>query len=218
MIDSTLYFGLTQQAVNDFIAVPGVAGIDNGWPNVELRWETTIGPGQGGQRPVLLAIGGVVGETRAVDDPAVVGSNVSTSWAVIPELRMEGERFGFQGEGFVGQAMGTYNGAIGQSLNPEDGEAIYSTGGFGEFFWKITPHFTTSVGYGIDNPRDRDLGVIGGTVGQRARNESYWVNFIWKISDEWESRFEVSHLETNYIAPSNDSDSMIYHFLLRYGF
>jgi hypothetical protein len=215
---SSVYFGLTQQGVNDFIAVPGVAGIDNGWPNIEARWEITLGPASRGQRPVLFAIGGLVGETRAVDDLAQSASNVSTSWAVIPELRVEGERFGFQGEAFVGQAMGTYNGAIGQSLNPNNGEPIYSVGGFGEFFWKMTPCFTMSVGYGIDDPRDRDLGVIGGMVGQRARNEAYWVNFIWKLSDAWETRFEVSHLETTYIAPSNDSASVLYHALVRYSF
>ena len=218
MIGSSIYFGLTQQAVNDFIGNPEVAGIDNGWPNVEARWEVTFGADQGGQRPALFAIGGLIGETRAVDNLALFAINVSTSWAVIPELRLEGERFGFQGEAFVGDAMGTYNGAIGQSLNPNDGEAIYSVGGFGEVFWKMTPCFTSSVGCGIDNPRDRDLGVIGGTVGQRARNESYWVNFIWKLSDEWETRFEVSHLETTYVAPSNDSASMLYHALVRYSF
>ncbi len=215
---SSVYFGLTQQGVNDFIAVPGVAGIDNGWPNIEARWEITLGPASCGQRPVLFAIGGLVGETRAVDDLALSASNVSTSWAVIPELRIEGERFGFQGEAFVGEAMGTYNGAIGQSLNPNNGEPIYSVGGFGELFWKMTPCFTMSVGYGIDDPRDRDLGVIGGMVGQRARNEAYWVNFIWKLSDAWETRFEVSHLETTYIAPSNDSASVLYHALVRYSF
>ena len=161
LVGSSLYFGLTQQAVNDFIAVPGVTGIDNGWPNVELRWEVTLGTEQAGQRPVLFAVGGLIGETRAVDDLALSGSNVSTTWAVIPELRIEGKRLGFQGEALVGQAMGTYNGAIGQTLNPVDGELIYSTGGFGELFYKLTPSFTASVGYGIDNPRGRDLGVIG---------------------------------------------------------
>ena len=137
---------------------------------------------------------------------------------MIPELRLETERCGFQGEMFVGQAIGTYNGAIGQSLNPVDGEAIYSVGGFGEFFWKLTPSFTASVGYGIDNPRDRDLGLVNDALGQRARNEKYWINFIWRLSDEWETRFEVSRLETRYIAPSNDSDAMIYHLLFRYIF
>lgn len=218
LVGSSIYFGLTQQAVNDFIAVPGVAGIDNGWPNVEVRWEAALGPDNAGRRPLLFALGGLVGETRAVDDLAASGANVSTTWAVVPELRIEGERFGFQGEAFVGQAMGTYNGAIGQSLNPEDGEAIYSAGGFGEVFWKVSPCLTASIGYGIDDPRDRDLGMVNAMVGQRSRNNSLWLNFIWKISDEWESRFEVSHLETDYVAPSNSSDSMIYHFLVRFAY
>lgn len=145
-----------------------------------------------GQRTVLLAVGAALGETRAVDNLAISAVNTSTTWAVTPELRLEGERFGFQGEAFAGEAMGTYNGAIGQSLNPNDGESIYSVGGFGEVFWKMNPCFTASVGYAIDAPRDRDLGTIGGTVGQRAGNESYWVNFIWRLSDNWETRFDVS--------------------------
>jgi hypothetical protein len=215
MLNSSVYFGLTQQAVNDFILVPGVSGIDNGWPNLEARWEATLGP----EKQILFAVGGVIGETRAVDDLALADINVSTSWAVIPELRVELERWGFQGEGFVGEAIGTYNGAIGQSLNPLDGEPIYSVGGFGELFWKLTPCFTASIGYGIDDPRDRDLGTLAnGTLGQRAQNETYWLNLIWKLSDEWETRFEVSHLETTYVAPSNSSKSMLYHFLVRYSF
>ena len=215
---SAVYFGLTQQAVNDFIALPGVSGIDNGWPNVEGRWEVTLGREQQGQRPLLLAVGGLIGETRAVDDLAMSGANVSTTWAVIPELRLEGERWGFQGEAFVGQAMGTYNGAIGQSLNPADGEPIYAVGAFGEIFCKLNPCFTVSIGAGVDDPRDADLGMINNNLGQRSRNEAYWGNFIWRLSDAWETRFEVSHLETTYLAPSNDSDSMLYHMLVSFGF
>ena len=192
ILNSSVYFGLTQQAVNDFIAVPGVSGIDNGWPNAEFRWEVVLGPEKQGQRPILFAVGGLIGETRAVDDLAQSASNVSTSWAVIPELRIESQRWGFQGEAFVGNAIGTYNGAIGQSLNPVDGEPIYGGGGFGEVFCKLTPYFTTSIGMGVDDdPRDRDLGTLaGGMLGQRARNETYWWNFIWRLSDEWETRFE----------------------------
>ncbi len=219
MLGTSLYFGLTQQAVNDFIAVPGVSGIDNGWPNVELRWEMTLGQqAESGQRPILFALGGLIGETRAVDDFAIADINVSTSWAVIPELRIEMDRWGFQGEGFVGQAMGTYNGAIGQSLNPVNGEAIYGVGAFGELFWKINSCFTASIGYGIDDPLDRDLGVVGGILGQRTRNEKYWANYIWRHSEQWETRFEVSHLETGYLGTTRNSQSMIYHFLAKYTF
>ena len=118
--------------------------------------------------------------------------------------------------------MGTYNGAIGQSLNPVNGEAIYGVGAFGELFWKVTSCFTASIGYGIDDPRDGDLGFIGGpivgSIGQRTRNEKYWANYIWRHSEQWETRFEVSHLDTGYLGTTRNSQSMIYHFLAKYTF
>ncbi|TWU03067.1 hypothetical protein CA54_61510 [Symmachiella macrocystis] len=210
---TSIYFGLTQQVVLDFIALPQVAGSDNGWPNVETRWELSLGPESEGNRPVMLAIGGVIGETRAVDFMRNAESNVSTSWAVIPELHLELGDFGFQGEAFVGNAIGTYNAGIGQSLNPLTDEPIYTVGGFGEFFYHTTPSLTVSVGYGVDDPRNTHLGQ-----NQRSRNETYWTNAIWKISEHWESRFEVARQKTNYIAPSSDSSAMEYLMSFRFYF
>ena len=71
---------------------------------------------------------------------------------------------------------------------------------------------------GIDDPLDRDLGVLGGSLGQRTRNEKYWANYIWRHSEQWETRFEVSHLETGYLGTTRNSQSMIYHFLAKYVF
>ena len=113
-----------------------------------------------------------------------------------------------------GQALGTYN----QTLSPKRGDPIYSVGRFGEFFWKMTPCFTMSVGYGMDDSRGRNLVVLGGAVGKRTRNEADWGNAIWKLSEAWETRFDVSHLGTTYIAPSNASASVLYHGSVRYRF
>ena len=218
MLRSSVYLGLTQQFVVDFIADQQVAGTDNGWPNVEFRWQVDFGEEWEGQHPLMFAIGGLIGETRAVDQFGLSLNNISTSWAVIPELHIRLGRLGFQGEAFAGDAIGTYNGAIGQSLNPQDGDAIYRVGGFGEFYYKLTDWFTISIGYGIDDPRDSDLGVVGGVFGQRSRNETYWLNFIWRLSDQLETRFEVSQQRTNYVAPSTDSEATIFHSLVRYSF
>ena len=65
----------------------------------------------------------------------------------------------------------------------------------------------------IDDPRDADL-----SVNQRARNETYWANAVWRLTEQWETRFEISRLRTDYIAPSVDSKAMLYHFLVRYNF
>lgn len=210
---TSIYVGLTQQVVLDFIALPQVAGTDNGWPNVEMRWEVSLGPESDVGRPFMFAVGGFVGETRAVDFVGRPLANVSTTWAVVPELRTQIGRWGFHGEAFVGDALGTYNGGIGQSLNLLTDEAIYTAGGFGELFCNITPAFTVSVGYGIDDPRDTDL-----AINQRARNETYWTNAIWRLSEQWESRFEIARQRTNYIAPSVSSKAIQFLVSLRYNF
>lgn len=201
---TSFYVGLTQQVVLDFIANPEVAGTDNGWPNVELRWEVGLGSETNGQRPVMLAVGGLVGETRAVDFAGNPLSNVSKTWAVIPELRIQSGCFGFQGELFFGEALGTYNIGIGQSLNAFTDEAIYSAGGFGELFCDLTDALTVSVGYGIDDPRDADLAMP-----QRSLNETYWVNAICRWNEQWETRGEISRLKTDYTDPGSNSKSMI---------
>ena len=212
-LSTSFYVGLTQQVVLDFIANPLVAGTDNGWPNVEMRWE--VGWGEQGDtgRPVMLALGGLIGETRAVDFAGLPEPTVSTTWAVIPECRIQIGRWGFQGEAFVGDALGTYNAAIGQSLNLSTDEAIYTAGGFGEFFCNLSPKWTVSVGYGIDNPREADL-----DADQRLRNETYWVNAIWRLSEQVETRGEVARQRTDYVAPSTDSKAMQYLVSLRYYF
>lgn len=211
----SLYAGLTQQVVLDFIADPTVAGTDNGWPNVEMRWELGLGStcNDTRPRPFTFALGGLIGETRAVDFFGNALANVSTTWAVVPELRIQHGRWGFQGEAFVGDALGTYNAAIGQSLNATTDEAVYTAGGFGELFYQLKPKFTVSVGYGIDNPRDADL-----AADQRSRNETYWTNFIWRCSEQLETRFEVARMETDYIAPSVSSRAMQYITSIRYYF
>jgi hypothetical protein len=215
---TSIYIGLTQQVVLDLIADPLTAGSDNGWPNVEMRWEVDLGPESQGQRPITLAVGGLVGETRAVDFIGrdfigIPEANVSTTWAVVPEVRIQLGCVGIQGEAFFGDALGTYNAGIGQSLNPMTGEAIYTRGGFGELFCDITDAVTLAVGYGVDNPRDADL-----AADQRSRNEAYWANAIWRWSEQWETRFEVSRQKTDYIAPSQNSKATLYHLLARFNF
>lgn len=212
-LQSSIYVGLTQQVVLDFIANPQVAGTDNGWPNVEFRGEVAMGTACDGQRPLVLAVGGLIGETRAVDFVGRPVANVSTTWAVIPELRFQMGRIGFQGEAFFGEALGTYNAGIGQSLNLITNEPIYTVGGFGELFCEVTPAVTVAVGYGIDNPRDADL-----APNQRSRNATYWTNAICRWNEQWETRFEVARIATEWIAPSVGSRAMQYLVSVRYYF
>ena len=138
---------------------------------------------------------------------------MSSTWAVIPEVHVQFDRWGFQGELFAGDAIGTYNAGIGQSLNPVTGEGIYTAGGFGELYYNLNPFLKLSVGYGIDDPRNSDL-----APNQRSRNETYWTNAVWRLTEQWEARFEIARQQTNYVAPSRNNRAMEYLMSLRYNF
>ena len=109
---------------------------------------------------------------------------------------------------------------IGQSLDPTGFDAIRTVGGWGDIWYKLSSRLTTHVGYGIDDPRNEDLGQflddnLHPVAGQRARNQVAWVNLIWDVTKEFDVGFEISHRETSYIAPSIANSAMIYHFRAR---
>ena len=53
---------------------------------------------------------------------------------------------------------------------------------------------------------------------QRSRNETYWVNAIWNMNEQWETRSEISRQRTDYILPSLDSEAMLYQLSVRFNF
>jgi hypothetical protein len=169
---------------------------DNGWPNVESRIALALGPlqGEGAQakRPFEVGISGVVGQirttqvdTRVVADVWGVGSDLR--WALTP-------CFGFQGEVFTGQTLGTYTAGILQNVNALTFQGIHSTGGWAEVYYYIWPEkLHTHVGYGIDDPLDRDL-----APGQPVRNETYFANLIWDPTKYLRFGGEFTYRRTEY--------------------
>ena len=206
----TFQTALTQIFLPEYIADPEVNGTDNGWPNVEGRvalgfGEDVVHPLIGPLKPIEFGVSGLIGETRVTKN--LVGQRVSTTWAVVADAKYSTERWGIQGEYFAGDAVGSYGGGIDQSANLANGFAIYSTGGWGEVWHKLGPCVTAHAGYGIDDPRDRDL-----SAGQRSRNQFYFGNLIWDVTERFQLGFEVSHWKTDYAAPLVDNSSMVYHF------
>lgn len=220
----TLQSAISQQVVTDFTVDPRIIGDDNGWPNVEARVGLGLGCPSGGSRPVELGVSGVIGQTRTfgilnVLLPAL-GDGVYSTWGVSTDFQFNAGRWGINGEFFVGQALGTYNMGIGQSLDPTGFNAIRAIGGWGDIWYKLTDCLTVRVGYGIDDPNTDDLSAFGVLLpapvfGQRSLNTVAWGNIIWDISKYLDVGFEVSYRETNYIAPSISNTGMIYHFRTR---
>ena len=168
----------------------------------------------------------MIGETQAVADelldqgiiiPAI--DDVSTTWGVCMDAQLQGKVFGARGEVWTGQAAGTYFMATLQSLNPNaqgDGipNPIRSVGGWGEVYVKPCDRWTFYVGFGIDDPNNKDVGFVTttNTVGQIRLNQVAWATVKWDVTDFFELAFEVSHRETHFINPDNASDAMLYHF------
>ncbi len=147
--------------------------------------------------------------------PAV--SNVSTTAGGSLDFQLHGERMGVRGECWVAQAAGTYFVAVLQTLNPATGNGIRSIGGWGEVYYKLNDYTTFYLGYGIDDPRNQDVGFLTmgpdpNDPGQRTLNQVAWSTIRWDVSDFFHLGFEVSHRETHYVNPLASDEGLLFHF------
>ena len=216
----TITSRISQPDISDYAAVPAINGQNNGWPNIEARVGVELGPTQKFGRPIEIGISGVVGEIQAVL-PALAGGlirpaadDVAQTRGVCVDAQFRGERFGFRGEGWWGEAAGTYFVASLQTVNPETNQGIDSVGGWGELYWNLSPRMTTHVGYGIDDPKNSDLGFLDRVngPGQISLNDVAWWNLLFNVTEYFELGFEVSHRRTNFIDANSDNDATLYHF------
>jgi hypothetical protein len=183
---------------------------DNGLPNLDVRAAIGLGPVQGhgleAHRPVELGVSGVCGEIRTVQGPRRVVADV---WGVGADARYAADpRWGVQGEGYVGQGLGTYGASGMSNINPFTFRTIRTAGFWVEaychwFWWMHDVH--THVGYGIDDPVNRDAGPT-----LPIRNQTCYVTTIWDVTKAFRIGFQVSHVRTAY-AVLPDNQACIFH-------
>jgi hypothetical protein len=176
---------------------------DNGWPNVEGRAAWAVGPltGEGplAKRPFEVGVSGVVGQIRTTIP--FTRQVVADVWGLGTELRWAlTDRFGVQGELFVGQTLGTYMGGILQNINVTTFTGVHAAGRWIELYYYICPaKLHTHLGYGLDDPLDRDL-----ALGQPVRNDTYFANLIWNVSKYCHVAEEFTYRKTAYtLVPNN---------------
>ncbi len=187
---------------------------DNGWPNVELR--VALGLGTAGadlSRPFEFGVSGVVGQLRSTP-PAPGNRVVADVWGVGTDLRWKiNEVFGVAGEGYVGQTLGTYSGGVLQTVNIDTLEGIRSAGGWLEVFVYWNPCLHSHVGYGIDDPLDRDVSLTGSV-----RNETIFCNLLWDVTQSVRFGFEFTWRETAYQGVLRDNEGAGFHTQFQWSF
>jgi hypothetical protein len=188
---------------------------DNGWPNVEGRVALGLGPTEGAglaaKRPFEFGISGVVGQIRTT--VPLVRQVVVDVWGASVDFRWKvNDFFGVMGELYTGQALGTYSGGVLQNINTITREGIRSSGGFGEVFLYWTPCLHSHIGYGIDNPVDRDI-----AVGGRLRNSTIFANVLWDLNPTFRIGLEFTWRETEYKA-LRDNEGAGFHTQFQWAF
>lgn len=171
---------------------------DNGWPNVEGRIALGLGSVQGvgaaAKRPFEVGLSGVVGEIRTTI-PAMT-QVVADVWGASTDFRWSvNDMFGFSGELFTGQTLGTYNGGILQNVNPTTFDGIKSSGGWFETYVYWTPSVHSHIGYGIDDPDNGDI-----APGGQLKNETYYANLLWDMNATFRIAYEFTWRKTEYSA------------------
>ncbi len=189
--------------VNDSTFVTGAAAIteDNGLPDLEMRLAWAFGqPQQVGleaKRPFEVGISTVLGQIRTTfaGPSARVIDNV---WGIAVDFRWRvNDRWGFSGEMFHGQTLGTYGGGVFQNVNTVTFQPVHATGGWAQLDYYFTPCLHTHVGFGIDDPADSDLFFF-----QIARNQTMFANLIWDVNQSLRLAGELTVRETHYIGPA----------------
>ncbi len=180
---------------------------DNGWPNVEARIALGLGgiegAGLAARRPFELGVSGVVGQLRTTD-PVTDTRVVADVWGLSTDFRWKlTDCWGIAGEAFTGQTLGTYNGGILQNINLDTLAGIRSSGGWIETFLYWTPQLHSHLGYGIDDPIDRDIADKPLAFG-RTSNSTFFGNLLWDVTQVFRVGFEVTWRDTHYKALPDD--------------
>jgi hypothetical protein len=196
---------------------------------------TALGFNFSGPRVGSFQVGGKVLFNFLGDRPAL---NQATPFFLrgYGELRNDDWRFTFGQQGdlfspldpvtvnFGGNKQAGNGGAFRGSLRAERFfRAIRSIGGWADVWHKLSPNLTAHLGYGVDDPRNADVGqflddTLTPVAGQRSRNRVIWANLICDVTEAFGVAIEVSQRETDYVAPSISNDAMIYHFRARLKF
>jgi hypothetical protein len=170
-----------------------------------------------------MAVAGLVGRIRnsqviydldEIDPSVPVRSIIDIGGMSIDAKVNLTDRIGLIAEGYFGQGLGNYAGAIFQTYNSQTFQAIRGQGGFLEAFFYLTHRLHLHAGYGIDAALRRDLPIRASSI---ARNSAYYGCLFWDITPSLQYGVQVDYRETDFAVLSDNSGWFVYNqFAIRF--
>lgn len=234
LADSTLLLqgSLNQDIVADFPNDPGVVREPVDWPVLQARVALATGARDD---PFAATVGfsGHLGETgfhfeTAGPPPLNLPPQNDVrfpTWSLNLDARLPlTERCGVQGELFTGANLSAFVGGIGQGVCPCLRVPIRSRGGWCDVWYDWTPRLHSHVGFGLDDPIDRDS-LIG-----RTYNHFLFANLSYDVTDRLLTGLEVAWWKTLYhdtrggqipndqLMPREPGEAFVVDWTVKYGF
>ena len=191
--DSRLTFmaGVSRTIGDDFKPrEPGDAGADSGLPTVQGRLAYSWGMSG---KSAALGVSGHWGQEDIGAQNGIHDHELDSWSANLDFLFPVSQSVAIKGEVFAGDNLDDYFGGIGQGVNLELERDVGTTGGWAAVEFDPTEKLQTGFGYGIEDPRDRDL-----EAGQRALNQAIWGNAFYNFTSYLKTGAEVSYWRTDY--------------------
>jgi len=154
-------------------------------------------------KDLILGVGGYYGRQNWG-----FGRNID-GWAGLTDVTLPlGNLFSLTGEFYRGRAVGGLGGGIGQSIlisgpiaNPGPSvQGLDSMGGWMQLKFKPKANFEVNFAYGQDNPFASELRSFPATAyyygSSLSRNQSPFVNFIYRVRSDVLFSIEYRHLQT----------------------
>lgn len=166
-------------------------------------------PGIGGKSN-SFSLSGAYGQEKLADSahPGRYDSKLVHASAQIPL----GDPFTLQGVIWTGENLDTYLGGIGQGINVTQGKEVRASGGWLQGIVSLNKDTKWSLGYGIDNPNDKDLSGDARTL-----NDRLFTNIFYNLTDHVTLIGEYSYLTTKYATSGEVNDNRI-QFGAKYSF
>jgi hypothetical protein len=191
--DSTwkIAIALADPIARDIDGVGDDDGEDAGVPDLQGRLNFTFRIFDGVPK-ADVGIGALYGKREADLDSH---DDEYTAWLVGIDLMIPvAKGVSILAEFYDSQAASSYNASLAQDYNKTLDREIRARGGFVNVKWKIDRFWMVVAGYGICDPRNKDL-----SDGQRSWNSSGFINVRYWITKWATVGLEYDRMETDYL-------------------